>query len=638
MAKDQSMAEFELVSPAPSQTTEVPRGRKGSNSMAEFELISAAPAAPPKPPRTWSQIPGEAFESFIPSAQRFLGGVYETITKPVETLTGLGEVLTGAYARFIPQEWMARPDKAQEFIEKANAVGGAYKDRYGSVEALKNTIATDPVGFAADVSMFTGAGAAVTPGRTGQVLGTVSRYTDPLRVSGILPTAEILGGASVKGLSTISRGAKTNLLMESVEGRAPEVINALRQQRQYVPGSAPTAGEVVAEIGMQPGVVPLTRYAALQESATKVLPSEYLAREQAQEAARLSYIRNIGGSDPASQFVFDAANKLRANEAKMLYGKAGTKVVLEDATLQTLKQRPSMQKAFDLAERLAKEEGVTFGSIAPTSALAQPGARGYLVADMHYVKQALDDMIKDPAAAGIAKTEAKLITNTRQQFLNWLEKNAPEYKTARESFAARSKPITQMEIGEFLEKKLVGARGEERPGVFAGAVKEAPTTIKRATGQTRFEKLSEVLTPDQVKIVKDIQADLNRQLALSQQATAARQTGPAATRAGSELLEAAFGGVAAPNVLNAVITATNAILRRLGAKIDRKVALQIATEMLDPQQAAAALEQAQRRASAVEAVERGVRAAGGATGRALTPISTIQNRLVEGQNQNALAR
>lgn len=638
MAKTDSMAEFELVSAPPNQASGIPKGRKKDNSMAEFELVSAAPPAAPTPTRSWSQVAGEAFENIIPSGQRFLAGVYEAVTKPVETLTELGEIFTGTYARFIPQEWMARPDKAQEFIDKANAVGGAYRDRYGSVEALKNTIATDPVGFAADVSMITGAGAATTPGRTSQVLGTVSRYTDPLRVSGILPTAEVLGGAGVKGLSTIGRGAKTNLLMESVEGRAPEVINALRQQRQYVPGSAPTAGEVVAEIGMQPGVVPLTRYAALQESATKVLPSEYLAREQAQEAARLSYIRNIGGSDPASQFVFDAANKLRATEANMLYGNAGSKVVLEDATLRSLKERDSMKKAFDLAEQLAREEGVTFGSIAPTSALAQPGTRGYLVSDMHYVKMALDEIIKDPKASGFAKTQSRLVSKTREKFLNWLEKNAPEYKTARETFAARSKPITQMEIGEFLEKRLVGARGEERPGMFAAAVKEAPTTIKKATGETRFEKLSQVLTPDQVKIVKDIQADLNRQLALSQQATAARQTGPAATRAGSELLEAAFGGVAAPNVLNAVITATNAILRRLGAKIDRKVALEIATEMLDPQQAAAALEQAQRRASAVEAVGRGVRAAGGATGRALTPISTIQNRLVEGQNQNALAR
>lgn len=637
MAKNQSMAEFELVSPAVTETTEVPKGRKNADPMAEFELISAAPAAP-MPQRTWSQVPSEAFSSFIPSAQKFFGGVYEAVTKPVETLTGLGEILTGAYARFIPQEWMADPNKAQEFIAKANAVGGAYRDRYGSVQSLKNTIATDPVGFAADVSSIAGIGAVATPGRASQVLSATSRYTDPLRVSGILPAAEVLGRAGVTGASTIARGPKANLLMESVEGRAPEVINALRQQRQYVPGSTPTAGEVVAEIGMQPRAVPLTRYAALQESATKVLPSEYLAREQAQEAARLNYLRNIGGADPASQFVFNAATRMRANEAKMLYGVAGAKIVLEDATLQALKQRPSMQKAFDLAEKLAKEEGVTFGSVSPTSAIATPGKRGYLVADMHYVKQALDDMIKDPVSAGIAKTEAKLITNTRQQFLEWLEKNAPEYKTARESFAARSKPITQMEIGEFLEKKLVGARGEERPGVFAAAVKEAPTTIKRATGQTRFEKLSEVLTPQQVKIVKNIQADLDRQLALSQQAAAARQTGPGATRAGSELMEAALGGVAAPNVLNAVITATNAILRRLGAKIDRKVALEIATEMLDPQQAALALEQAQRRTTKVGRVERGIRATGQVVGETLTPISTIQNRLAEGENRNALAR
>jgi len=599
-----------------------------------------APPSPSEIPtrRTWAEVPRAALESFIPSAQQYAGGVYQTVTSPVESLTELGEVLTGAIARFIPREWMARPDKAEEFIQKANAVGGMYASRYGNVEALKNTIATDPVGFLADVSTLTGIGAAAAPGAAGRGLTTVSRVTDPLRFSGVLPAAEAIGGAGVRALSTVGRGAKTNVLMEAAEGRAPEIINALRQAQQKVPGAAPTAGEVVAEIGMTPGTVPLTKYAALQESASKVLPSEYLAREQAQEAARLRYLRGIGGADPASQAALNLAKNLRSNEAKMLYGVAGSKVVTEDATLAALKKRPSMRKAFDLAEKLAAEEGVTFGSIAPTSAVAGPGVgRGYLVADMHYVKQALDDMISDPATAGIAKTEAGLIGKTRNEFLTWLENKAPEYKTARESFAARSKPITRMEIGQFLEKKLVSAEGKERPAAFAGAVREAPGTIKKATGQPRFEKLSEVLTPNQVKIVEDIQADLNRQLALTKQAEAARQTGPSATKAGSELLEAAFGGVAAPNVLNAVVTAVNAMLRRVGAKLDRKVAMEIATEMLDPQQAALALEQAQRRAQRVGMVERGIRATGGAAGRLITPSATLQNRLTEAENRNALA-
>jgi len=189
--------------------------------------------------RTWAQVGREAVSNIPESGMQMLKGLYTAVTRPRETLEQLGEVLTGAYARFIPQEWMARPDKAQEFIEKANAVGGVYRDRYGSVEALKNTIATDPVGFAADVSTITGVGAAAAPGRAGQVLGTVSRVTDPTRV--IAAPVAAAGRAGINALERTAIGGKANVLLEAAEGRAPEIINALRQQPEIVPGAIPTA-------------------------------------------------------------------------------------------------------------------------------------------------------------------------------------------------------------------------------------------------------------------------------------------------------------------------------------------------------------------------------------------------------------
>ena len=584
--------------------------------------------------RTLLQTGQEAITNFPASGQRFARGLYEAVTSPVETLKGLGELLTGAYARFIPQEWMARPDKAQEFIEKANAVGGVYRDRYGSVEALKNTIATDPVGFLADVSTVA-APAAALPGRAGQVAATVSRYTDPLRFTGVLPVLEKGGQMLMRTGGTALRGAKTNVLLEAAEGRAPEIINALRAQTEIVPGSMPTAGEAAAVLGMPavPGGPPrqgVTRFSALQRSAEEVLPSEYLAREQTQQAARVNALRAIGGTDPANQFVYNALKNYRSTEAQMLYGQAATKTVTADATLANLMQRPSMQKAFERARQLAAEEGATFGV---TPGL---GPQQYKVGDLHYVKLALDDLTSDPAAFGISKVEAAKIGGTKNQFLGWLESKSPEYKTARQTFAARSKPINQMEVGEFLEKKLKGAKGEERPGVFATAVREAPQTIKKATGQPRYEKLREVLDPAQIKIVDDIQKDLQRQLAFQEQASAARRAGPQATQAGSSVLTEAVGGVAAPNYLNSVITTANALLRRLAGKIDRKVALEIATDMLSPEQTALALEQAVRRSERISSFGEPIRQAGRGVARAATPVAVGTNALIEAENRNAL--
>ncbi len=564
--------------------------------------VGAEPAG-----RTWAQVGREAISNIPESGMQMLGGLYTAVTRPRETLEQLGEVLTGAYARFIPREWMARPDKAEEFIQKANAVGGLYRDRYGSVEALKNTIATDPVGFAADVSTLTGAAAATAPGRTGQVLGTVSRVTDPTRV--ITAPAAIAGRAGLNALERTAIGGKANVLLEAAEGRAPEIINALRNQPEIVPGAVPTAGEAAAPVGA-------TRFAALQESAEKILPSEYMARRQAQDAARAASLRQVGGTEAQ----LTAARNARAAEARLLYGQAGAKPVVEDATLQSLQARPSVKQAFERAKTLAAEEGASFGS-----------GGNYTAADMHYVKLALDDLIQNPATYGIGKVEASKIASTRKDFINWLEGQVPEYGTARSTFQARSKPINQMEVGQFLESKLTSAlQGEQklRPAAFAGAVEAAPQTIQRATvGAPRYEKLSDVLTPDQVKIVEDIRSDLARQAKYREQARAARPAGPSAERAGTELLVEAAGGAQLPTLLNRVTTVANAILKRLAGKIDRKLAIEIATDMLQPESAALALEAAQRRAGAVQGVTGLARAGGAAAQRAAAPAVVVTNAL-----------
>ncbi len=599
--------------------------------------------------RTWAQTGREAITNIGPSAVEFGRDLLTAVTQPRQTLEQLGEVLTGAYARFIPQEWMARPDKAQEFIEKANAVGGVYKDRYGSVEALKNTIATDPVGFLGDVSTLTGATAAATPGRVGRVLETASRFTDPARA--ITAPIGLVGGAGVNVLERVATGPKANLLLEAAEGRGPEIVNMLRGQTEIVPGAAPIAGEAAAPLGV-------TRYSALQESAERVLPSQYFARRRSQDAARVDAIRQVGGTP----MQLETARKLRKSTADTNYGAAGREVVDADEVFTGLLTRPSMDRVMARAANIAAEKGRPFvvGRNLPEqrTVIPEPGMGGmgvagrevttpaqfaqYPVQTLHYMKQAFDDLIKDPAEFGIGKTEAAAITGTRAEFLNWLEGKSDAYRGARETFAKQSGPINQMEVGQFLENKLTSALGEEqvlRPAAFAGAVRAAPQTIQSAIlGAPRFKNLSEVLTPDQIKIVEDVREDLARQADFRKQARAARPAGPTAERAGTGLLVEAVGGVTMPTLLNRIATVANAISRRLAGKIDRKLSIEIATEMLRPELAAQALEQAMSRASGVQAVTGGIRQTGRTAQRAATPAAMFTNALAEAEaQQNALA-
>src|SRR4030095_903240 len=77
------------------------------------------------------------------------------------------------------------PGEEEKMVD---ALGEFFKDRYGGIENVKRTLATDPVGFASDLSIFlTGGGsvAAKAPGVAGQaakIVGTVGRTIDPLSV------------------------------------------------------------------------------------------------------------------------------------------------------------------------------------------------------------------------------------------------------------------------------------------------------------------------------------------------------------------------------------------------------------------------------------------------------------------------
>ena len=77
----------------------------------------------------------------------------------------------------------------QENENIAKAVGEFFKERYGGIENIKKTFRTDPVGFAADLSIFLTAGATLparvsgTTGKIAKVVGTTGKVIDPIGIS-----------------------------------------------------------------------------------------------------------------------------------------------------------------------------------------------------------------------------------------------------------------------------------------------------------------------------------------------------------------------------------------------------------------------------------------------------------------------
>ena len=640
------------------------------NPFAQFAAQPQAPAANPfeqfapaaatggipGPRRGYSltEVPVEAVKNLPESAGKFVGGVVQAVTSPIQTLTGILDAGAGALRNALPQgvvnfidQFDNNPEATQRAVQTANAIGGMYKDRYGSYEGIKRTFAEDPVGAAADLStLLTGGGAAATKlgaTRTGAALSQAGSAINPMRP--IAPIIEAPVKLAAKGVGAVYNALdpKSAAYLTAVEGRGQEVLNALRQPSEIVPGSKPTAAEAASSVGA-------TRFSAMGESARKTLSTPYFERGESNKAAQLGAVRQVGKT--ADDLA--AAEATRKATAKQLYGIADDAMVVADDTFASLLNRPSMDKVLARASNLAAEKNQPFqigqnrpAQVVPSSIVDEAGrplgqtvipgeVAKYPGSSLHAMKMAFDDLIKNPERFGIGAAEVGAIKGTRAQFLNWVDDKAPAYKTARETFAAQSKPINQMEVGQFLEGKLTPALGEDtarlRAAGFATALENAPGTIKRATGESRFQTLSEVLTPDQLKIVEDVRADLARARQAEMQAAAARGAGPDVNLMGTEVM----GSVRAPNFINNVTTVANDLLRRMQGKLDQKLAIELAAEMLDPTAAAKALEKAMGRQAKGEKLADPFKKTGKAASKVLRTPAAVNMLAPAAEVQNAL--
>jgi hypothetical protein len=172
----------------------------------------------------------------------------------------------------------------------------------------------------------------------------------------------------------------------------------------------------------------------------------------------------------------------------------------ENPKLAQLLQRPSMQKALISAQEGAQESGGYFPAKAGDS---------FSVSNLQRMKQAMDDIIKDPKTFGIKATEAMEIGNTRNEFVKWLSKRSPGWATARDQYAADSLPVNRMQIGGLLGKSLDTPTGVgERAGMFGNAMENARLTQKKANGFARYDTIDEALGPEGSKKVQAVMKDL----------------------------------------------------------------------------------------------------------------------------------
>lgn len=190
--------------------------------------------------RQWSDVPGEAVGNLRSSAGDFAKGLYQAVRHPVDTASTLLDAAAGGLRNAVPAPVAGLIDKmdpnpaaAARASQTASNVAQVYKDRYGSIEGLKNTLATDPVGAMADLSTVLGGGAALAPkgSMLERGLGAASKYTNPLTPvvaagRGVADAAGTLAKNTL-GLTTGTSGEAISTAYNAGKAKAADFWNNL---------------------------------------------------------------------------------------------------------------------------------------------------------------------------------------------------------------------------------------------------------------------------------------------------------------------------------------------------------------------------------------------------------------------------
>jgi hypothetical protein len=235
-----------------------------------WDVVSVTPAAQPSgggfdvvqqapnKPMGYGEMLGQAVVNTPASAGRMVSGLYEAVTSPVQTISGLMDVAAGGLQNVLPKpvtdfinQFETNPEAAQRAVKTANAMGGVYKERYGTLEGIKNTIATDPVGVAGDLStllaggagLARGASAVAGPGRVGSAissvadkLSTASNVTNPINAMVKAPgIAYDLASALTKQGLSLKTGVGTEPITQAVKAGREGNTTFVENMRGQVP-------------------------------------------------------------------------------------------------------------------------------------------------------------------------------------------------------------------------------------------------------------------------------------------------------------------------------------------------------------------------------------------------------------------
>jgi len=520
---------------------------------------------------------------FTETAKNIPGSAYKVgqsmvhaITNPAETINTLGAAAFGGAENVAEAAGLKRPEdealsdvgrysKEANLQQTADTLGGVYKDRYGSWDKAKGTFKTDPVGALLDASLVgTGAGGALSlvpkAGKVSQGVRSVAAAMDPVNmtVAGVQAPYRLAGKVIPQSVKSATTEAIANLLpkhrlrsgkaLNELAGpRAAEIIKNMEAQPQIVSGNQPTAiqaglgGGRLGAGGMGPPSPPITRpqFAALDRPMQRRKPEAHEVRMEDQRIGRVNAIQEGIARSPREK---RAAIKARKDVTGPMYDAARESVTPIDV--------------IPVSDKIGR-------------IIAENHGNKRLVAEMKSLKDLLWEG-KNPRTAprdiistieGLKTTMAKqknaFIKKELQGIKMDLIDSVPLYKQADIKFREMSRPINQMDLGEYLVETISPIKGDaEGITKYVNAVENARLTIKNSMGEPRYKTLEQALDPPQQQILAKVRNEINRDAVIA--AKGKKGYGRMA-----EVLESALDPIELPGMLSSKMMIIRNIMARL---------------------------------------------------------------------------
>lgn len=499
------------------------------DSLKTQKFVTETPAEEPAKPTTGG-ILGRAAINFLPSGAGAVSDMVSAVAHPIRTVKSLGTLAMGVASKAIPGR--------QKSEDSADAVGQFYKERYGSLEKMKEAFAADPVGVLMDASVVLGGAGAVlkTAGaasktaslsRAGGTLSKVAASVDPIQAS--------LGAAG----RAMGIGKKTK--EASVASMAAERMGVPLTAAQETGSRAIQAMESLSKDAFVAGKNIKEADDIARASVTK------FADDLVASAGGQGTPLEIGGEFVKAQKQFtqnwiETKNKL-FEEVKIPPGAYIDPIQTRSLVEQLLKQKASARNVL--------------GDAVPTTALDKIESALYTtkgqpkrvrLADLHAAAKQMDEILKnttDPFVTGNEGALRKLAATMSDEFVKGLETTNPEVAqrlASANTYYKSGLDIINSRVGETIKdlstnpsmildelikgktsiediKRLESMVGSDlmtsvRKNIIDDIVSSGrskstiegfftPAGIQR--GMVKYgDKLNEILLPNQVQALKDI--------------------------------------------------------------------------------------------------------------------------------------